>query len=125
MGIVASLSIPAMARYMPSTGDGKAVRIDFLGDFVIDICAAINWSWLACRRHRNRDAWSVAGDPHMNFSRARISHHCDDLARRVPRTIESSTRTTRFPRTVAEGVMLQLHRVRRSFCVGWKNVRPT
>ena len=26
--------------------EGKAVRIDFLGNFRIDICAAINWSWL-------------------------------------------------------------------------------
>ena len=43
----------------------------------------------------------------------------------VPRTMESSTSTTRLPFTVAEtGLSLMRTRFSRSDCVGWMNVRP-
>ena len=44
----------------------------------------------------------------------------------VPRTIGSSTRMMRFPRTVAGlALCFSFTESVRSFCVGWMNVRPT
>ena len=97
--------------------EGKAVRVDFLGNFRDRHLGGdqLVLAWRVDTIETGMRGW-WAGDPHVNFRRAGISHHGDDLSRSgaaYDGIIDKNDAFAAHRRRV--GVVLQLHRVRAVF----------